>query len=45
MYSSTCMTECRNTFYFTFKRVSKYFGDSSKERGFYVEAAFDQQMQ
>lgn len=43
MYTSTCLGDCRNTFYFTYKRVSKYFG-SDTERGFFIEAAFQQQM-
>ena len=39
MYTNTCLTECRNQFYFTFKRVSRYFG--SEGRGFYIESSLE----
>ncbi len=38
MYTSECLGNCRSQFYFTYKRVSKYF---SQERGFYVESSLE----
>lgn len=43
MYTSACLGDCRNTFYFTYKRLSKYFG-GDQERGFFIEGTFQQQM-
>jgi hypothetical protein len=39
IYTNPCLTECRNQFYFSFKRVSKYF--SSEGRGFYIESSLE----
>ena len=39
IYTNVCLTDCRSQFYFTSKRVSKYF--SSEDRGFYIESSFE----
>jgi hypothetical protein len=41
MYTSECLSECLNQFYFTFKRVTKYF---SVDRGFHIESSFENLM-
>ena len=41
MYGSTCLSNCRNQFYFTFKRVTKYFS-SEEDRGFFLESSLSE---
>ena len=39
IYTNPCLTECRSQFYFTFKRLTKYF--SIEGKGFYIESSLD----
>ena len=41
MYTNPCLTQCRNNFYFTYKRIGKYFS-SEEDRGFMVESTLRQ---
>jgi hypothetical protein len=41
IYTNRCLTDCRSQFYFTFKRVSRYFGKTGEDRGFYVESCVE----
>ncbi|CDW73146.1 UNKNOWN [Stylonychia lemnae] len=38
MSTNMCLTQCRQHFYFTFKRTSNYFSD---KKGFYIESSKD----
>jgi hypothetical protein len=36
--TSECLNDCKSMFYFTFKRMTKYFAD---DKGFYIESGRD----
>jgi hypothetical protein len=41
IYTNICLTACRNNFYFTYKRLGRYFS-SEEDRGFMVESTLRQ---